>query len=230
MPRPRALLIALALFSVGLAGCDKNEPPPSDLPAGATLIGESATAMQNVQSAHVRIEVEGDVSTLPMRRAEGDLKNSGDAKGTVQLKQGDTLIEYEFVVLGQVIYLKGATGGWQQLPAAMAASIYDPSAILDSQRGIPKLIATATQPTTEAKEAVDGKDTYRVAVKLDRALVAALVPGVGEGITGKLWLDSQTKHLVKAVLAVPGTSGSPPGTITVNVSAIDVPVTVSAPV
>jgi lipoprotein LprG len=230
MPGPRALVALMALLAVGLTGCNKEEsPPPSDLPAGTALVAESATAMTNVKFAHVKIEVEGEISTLPMRRAEGDLINTGDAKGNVQLKQGETLVEYEFVVLGQLIYLKGATGGWQQLPASMAATIYDPSAILDTQRGIPKLIGTAASPTTEAKEQVDGKDTYRVAVKLDSALVGSLVPGVGQGVTGKLWLDTQTKHLVKAVLAVPGTAGNPPGTITVNVSAIDVPVTVSAP-
>ena len=230
MPRARALLALFALLATGAAGCNKDETPPSDLPAGATLIAESGAAMANVKTAHVRIEVEGEISTLPMRRAEGDLINTGEAKGTVQLKQGEALIEYEFVVAGQSIYLKGATGGWQTLPAAMARTIYDPSAILDSQRGIPKLIATAAEPKTEAKEQVDGKDTYRVAVKLDSALVGSLVPGVGQGVTGKLWLDSQTKHLVKAVLSVPGTSGNAPGTITVNVSAIDAPVTVSAPV
>jgi len=230
MPRPRALVALLALFAVGLAGCDKDEaPPPSDLPNGATLVGESATAMQNVKFAHIRIEVEGEVSTLPIKRAEGDLINTGDAKGSVQLKQGTALIEFEFVVLGDKVWLKGATGGWNEVPAAQAAAIYDPSAILDAQRGIPKLIATAGQPTTEAKETVDGKDTYRVSVKLDSALVGSLVPGVPDGVTGKLWLDAQTKHLLKGILTVPGRTGTP-GTITVNVSAIDVPVTVSAPV
>jgi len=230
MPRPRALAVLLLALSLALTACKKDEaPPPSGLPAGATLIAESAAAMQAVKFAHIKIDVEGEVSTLPMRRAEGDLVNTGDAKGTVQLKQGETLIEYEFVVVGETIYLKGATGGWQKLPASMAAAIYDPSAILDPQRGVPKIIATATDPTTEAQEQVDGKDTYRVAAKLDRTMVASLVPGVGEGITGKLWLDTKTKHLVKAVLAVPGTSGNPPGTVTVNVSAIDTPVTVSAP-
>ena len=228
MPRPRALVALLALL-MALAGCQKDSPPASDLPDGATLIAQSATAMQAVKFAHIKIDVDGEVSTLPMRRAEGDLINSGDAKGTVQLKQGDTLIEYEFVVVGDSIYLKGATGGWQKLPAQLAASIYDPSAILDPTRGVPKLIATATEPKTEAKEQVDGKDAYRVAVKLDHTLVSSLVPGVGDGVTGKLWFDVNTKHLVKGVLAVPGTAGNPPGTITVNVSAVDVPVTVSAP-
>jgi lipoprotein LprG len=88
MPRARALLALLALLAAGLTGCNKDETPAADLPAGATLVAESGVAMANVKTAHVRIEVEGDISTLPMRRAEGDLINTGEAKGTVQLKQG----------------------------------------------------------------------------------------------------------------------------------------------
>lgn len=228
MPRSRALVALLALLTAAVVGCSNNNPA-DQLPAGSTLISEAAAATAALKSAHVRIETEGDVGSLPMRRAEGDLARSGDAKGSIQLQQLGALLEYDFVVLGDAIYLKGVTGGWQQLPAAAAATIYDPSAILDPNRGIAKLLSTAKEPTTEAREKVDGKDAYRVAVKLDSSAVAALVPGVSGEVTGKLWLDTQTKHLLKAVLTVPGTAAGRTGTVTINVTAIDVPVTVSAP-
>jgi lipoprotein LprG len=193
-------------------------------------VAEAAAAIATLTSAHVRIETTGEVSNLPLRRAEGDLVNTGDAKGTVQLQQSGVLVEYEFVAIGDTIHLKGPTGGWLPLPAAAAAAIYDPSAIMDPERGIAKLVATASEPTTEAIEQVDGKDAYRVAVKLDRAAVSTLVPGVPDGVTGKLWLDTTTKHLLKGVLTVPpAAAGGTPGTVTVNVSAINVPVTISAP-
>jgi len=224
--RPLAVAgAALTLLTALLSGCSKEEPTQA-LPDGATLINESATAMREVQSAHVRIEIEGNVSTLPLKRAEGDLLRNGDAKGTLQLSQLGNLIEYEFVVFGDSIYLKGVTGGWQQLPASMAATIYDPSAILDPERGIVKILATSTEPVTEAQETVNGVDTYRVAVKMDNLAAASLVPGMPPGVTGKLWVDAKTKHLVKAVLTVPG---SPPGTVNLDVSNFNTPVTVSAP-
>jgi lipoprotein LprG len=232
MIRPRALpalLVAGALLA-GLTACsEKPAPAPATLPDGTTLIAAGAVALAGMKSAHVRIETEGTVSSLPLRRAEGDLVNTGDAKGTVQLQQGGTLVEYQFIVLGTTVHLKGPTGGWQALPAAMAATIYDPSAILDPNRGIAQLVRSAKNPTTEALEQVDGKDAYRVKVDLDRNAVATLVPGVPEGVTGLLWLDAQTKHLLKGVLTVPPANGAPGGSVTVNVSAIDVPVTVSAP-
>jgi lipoprotein LprG len=218
------------MLTAGLiAGCSSKPPATESLPTATTLLVESANAMRNVQSAHVRIGTEGEVSSLPLRRAEGDLLRSGDSKGTIQISQFGVLIEYEFVVVGDTIYLKGVTGGWQKLPAATAAAIYDPSAILDPDRGVAKLLLSATEPTTEAKEAVDGRDAYRVAVKLDAAAVAILVPGVPAGATGKVWIDAENKRLVKAVLTIPGPSPDRTGTVTINVSAFDAPVTVSAP-
>ncbi len=234
MPRPRAPLALLLLFAVGLAslgissGCSSDNDA-QDLPLGATLLSEGAAAMKDVSTAHVVLSIDGQVGTLPLRRAEGDLRREGDAKGTLQLSQFGTLIEFEFVLLGDSIWLKGATGGWQKLEGGTAALPYDPSAILDPDRGVTKLLSTATEATTEAKESVDGKETYRVAVKVDSTAASVLVPGVGPGITGKLWIDTQTKHLVKGVLTVPGATPDAPGTVTVSLSAINTPVTVNAP-
>lgn len=227
MPRPRLFVVLFAFLALTVAGCTKNDTA-ANLPAGAQLLTESAAAMTALTSAHVKIDTEGEVGSLPMRQANGDLLKTGDAKGTIQLSQFGVLIEYEFVVVGKDIYLKGATGGWQKVDAAVAASIYDPSAILDPNRGIAKLLTTAKDPVTEAKESVNGRDAYRVAVKLDSTAVSALVPGITGEVTGKLWIDAETKHLLKAVLTVPSTTGKA-GTVTINVTNINTPVTISAP-
>jgi hypothetical protein len=57
------------------------------------------------------------------------------------------------------------------------------------------------------------------------------VPGIADGVTGKLWLDANTKNLLRAVLTVPGAAADKTGTgtVTINITAIDAPVTVSAP-
>lgn len=221
------VLVALLALLV-TTGCSKKAKT-TELPPGADLVSAGATAMREVKTAHVVISAEGNVADLPLRRADGVLTRSGDAKGSIQIEQLGTLIEYQFVVLGDTIHLKGVTGGWQELPAALAAQIYDPSAILDPERGVVQVLATATEARTEARESVNGRDAYRVGVKLDRAAVATLVPGVGEGVTGQLWFDTQAKQLIKAVLRVPGQGSAPGGTVTINVSDIDAPVTISAP-
>jgi lipoprotein LprG len=218
-----------ALLIAGLVGCSKKTPA-SDLPPGADLVRDSSVAMRNVQTAHVVITTEGDVADLPLRKADGVLTREGNAKGTIQLEQFNALIESDFVVFGDTIYLKGVTGGWTKVPVAFASTIYDPTAILDPERGVSKVLATATEARTEAKESIDGRDAYRVGVKLDRTATAQLVPGVGDGITGQLWIDAENKRLLKALLRIPAQDGGSGGTVTIGVSEIDAPVSISAPV
>ena len=232
MSRPRVFLAVALLFAVSLTGCSKDNSS-GDLPSGASLVSDAAAKTKALKSAHIKIDTEGEVSGLPVRRAEGDLLRSGDAKGTIQISQLGILVEYQFVVLGTDIYLKGVTGGFQKIDASVAKAIYDPTAILDPDRGIAKVLATATNPTTEAAEKVDGKDAYRVAVGLSGDAVAALVPNIQGQVTGKVWIDKNTKDMLKAVLTVPGPTSGPnagkTGTVTITETNIDAPVTVSAP-
>lgn len=220
-----ALALA-ALFALGVTACSDDEDGP--LPDGTQLVSEAATAMRDVKSAHVTIDAEGQVGDLPLRTAEGDLTREGDAKGTIKLAVLSALLEVEFVVVGDDYYIKGLSGGWQKQSAADVATFYDPSAILDPERGVAKILASATEAKTEAAESVDGVAAYRVSVKLDNSAVASVVPGVPPGVTGILWLDKATKRLVKAVLTVPATTGDP-GTVTINLTDLDKPVTISAP-
>lgn len=231
MPSARALLALLALptlLSIGLAGCTKDEET-SNLPDGTTLVSESATAMKTINSTHITIDVDGSIGSLPIKRAEGALKKDGDAKGSIQLLVFGQLSELEFVLLGDDVYLKSVTGGWQKSSGGTASFPYDPSAILDPDRGVAKLLATARNAKTEGSETIDGHDAWRVAVTFDSAAAAALVPGVPEGLTGQVWLDKQTKHLLKAIINAPVSGSTAPATITVALTAIDVPVTISAP-
>lgn len=222
-------MIALALtslFALGPVACSKDDP--ADLPAGPQLVSAAATAMRDVKSAHVTIDAEGPVGDLPLRSAEGDLTHDGDAKGTIKLFVLTALLQVEFIVVGDDYYIKGLSGGWQKQSAADVATYYDPSAILDPDRGVVKILSTATDANTQAADSANGVDTYRVAVKLDSAAVATIVPGVPAGVTGTLWLDRTTKRLVKAELKVPAASGDP-GTVTINLTDVDKPVTISAP-
>jgi lipoprotein LprG len=230
MPSARALLALIALptlLTLGLAGCTKDEDT-SNLPDGTALVSESAAAMKTVNSAHLTIDVDGSIGSLPIKKAEGDLKKDGDAKGSIQLLIFGQLSQLEFVLLGDDVYLKSVTGGWQKSSRGTAFP-YDPSAILDPDKGVAKLLATAKNARTEGSETIDGKDAWRVAVSFDTTAAAALVPGVPDGLTGQVWLDKQTKHLLKAVIKAPASGSTPAATITVVLTAIDVPVTISAP-
>ena len=225
----RAPIALLALVLVtGLAGCTSGAKT-TDLPAADALLSAAATAMGQVTTVHLAVETAGDVSLLPVRRVEGSLTRDGSAQGTVQLEQGGGVAEYAFVIVGGKLYLKGATGGYQKYDASFASSVYDTSGILDPERGVAKLLATATRPKTEARESVNGTDAYRVSATFEPARVVALVRGAGSGATGVVWIGADRKLLLRARFVLAATGGKAPATVTVTFTEIDKPVSISAP-
>ena len=84
---------------------------------------------------------------MTVQSAKGDLTAAGDAQGTATIIQFGQLIEVEFVLAGGELYIKGVTGGFTQVPAALAGSVYDPSAILDPDQGVAKVLSSVQSPT-----------------------------------------------------------------------------------
>jgi lipoprotein LprG len=231
MSRIRPVLALLAVL-VTLASCTKEKPAADqtsvDLPDGGTLLTESAAAMRDVKTAKFLITADGAIAGLSLRRADGTLTKEGNAEGTAQIEQGGTNVELTFVIVGDKIYLKGPTGGYQELPLQLAATVYDPSAILDPDRGIAKVLSTATEAKTEAAEAVDGKDAWRVAATANGADLKTIIPGVAGNVPGKVWVASTGERLLKAVFTLPAEGGAT-GTVTVTFTEFDAPANISAP-
>ncbi len=235
MPRHRrtlsfAALLTAALLLAAPAGCSKGKRQPAEpLPPGGDLVRAAATAMREVKTAHFTIEADGNLALVPLRRADVRLTREGTAQGTMQIEQAGANVEFAFTIVGGSAYIKGPTGGYQKVPLAFAASIYDPSAILDPERGVAHLLETATDARTEAHEKVDGVDTYRVAAKFDPKAVETLVPGAGAGVTGQLWLGIEQKLPVQARFQLPDSAGGKPAVVTVKFSEYNQPVNISAP-
>jgi len=216
--------LALSILTAGAGGCTKKSPKASDLPPGSQLMADGDKAMAGVKSAHFKIEVTGKINGLTVQQAEGDLTREGSAQGNAKVEQLGMLVELGFVIIGQDLYLKGPTGSYQKLPLSVAASVYDPSAILDPERGAAKLLRTAKNPKTEALEKVDGKDAYKVSFEPDTSAVSALIPTSVTGLTGLVWLYADSKRIAKTEFKFP--EG---GVVTVTFTNYDAPVTINAP-
>ena len=232
MSRLRPLLALLTVL-VALASCTpdkaKTTAAADTLPAGDTLLKDSAAAMRDIKTAQFLITADGAIAGLSLRRAEGTLTKEGNAKGTAQIDQSGANVELSFVIVGDKIYLKGPTGGYQALPLTLAASVYDPSAILDADRGIAKVLSTATDAKTEASESVDGTAAWRVAATMAGTDLAAVVPGTTGNVPGKAWISTADKRLLKATFTLPDSGDAKGGTVTVTFKEFDAPVTISAP-
>ncbi|MGH3980221.1 MAG: LppX_LprAFG lipoprotein [Pseudonocardiaceae bacterium] len=213
------LALLAALLAVLMPGCSGGE----ELPDGAQLLSRSAESMRGISSARFDLDIEGTGSGLPIRGAQGRLTREGDADGTATLDQGQQVSELRFVLTGDTLYLQGPTGGFQRVPAGFASSVYDPSVILDAQRGVPALLANGTQPVTEAREAVGGTDAYRVTATFPRSVLSGLVPGLVEDAKGQVWIGAAQPHLLQARFPLAG------GTVTVRLSEFDAPVDITPP-
>lgn len=232
MMRLQALALLAALALAGTPACTGGDTgsPSGSLPDGAGLLRESAQAMSELNTVRFDLAVDGTVPGVAIRGAEGELTREGDVKGTAQLAQGDGGSEIEFVIVDDSLYLKGPTGGFQRLPASFAASVYDPSKILDDKVGVPAMIAGASQAKTEAIEDVDGTQAYRVAVTVPKDRLAVLLPGVSGDLSGHLWVaSSDPKRLLRAKMNVPAEGGGSPGSVTMTLSEFDEPVTITPP-
>ena len=232
MTRPLLAVIPLALglfLGTACTGEDGNASA-AGLPDGAALLRDSAQAMGELQTVHFELDIEGTIPGVAIRSAEGDLTREGDVQGTGQLIQGEATSEIEFVIVDDYLYLKGPTGGFQKLPASFAASVYDPSKILDGQVGLPAMVAGATQATTEAAEEVDGTPAYKIAVTVPKDKLSVLLPGVSSDLQGHLWVASaDPKRLLRAKMNVPPQGDGQPASVTMTLSGFDEPVTVSPP-
>jgi lipoprotein LprG len=231
MPRRVLLLpVVFAILLAGLAACTGGDNEDTrDLPAGDELLRSAAAAMRSVKTARFEITATGVVSGVPLRRATGVITSAGDAEGSVQLDQSGPLAELSFVVKGQTLWLKGATGGWQKLPLAMASSVYDPSKILHPDQGVANVLATARDAETEARESVNGQDAYRVKATFPPDPLSKLVPGIQTDVPGEVWIGADRRVLHQGKFNVPAEDGGDPATVTVKVSDFDAPVTIDEP-
>jgi lipoprotein LprG len=216
---PLALAIAVA------TGCSGGE----SFPDGRKLLQEASATMRGVQSVGFAIRSEGN-PPISVKSADGKLLRSGDAQGTLRLTQSGQQVEMAFTLVGNTVYFKGATGGYQRLPRATVLAVYDPSAILDPQRGVVKLLDTATNPKTDKREKVGGQDAYRVKATLSKAVVPSLVPGVTKDIDGQVWVSTGDHKVLKVRAPIPKASGDgTQGAVTVTFTDFNKNFVITAP-
>lgn len=233
----RRIFLGTLAFSVAVvAGCttDTNPGGSANLPDAAGLLAESASALRDIKSAHFTMTVNGSIPGISVQTAEGDLTReggpAGGAKGTVKLTLAGQLIEGEFVLVDDSLYLRGPTGTFQRYPSSLTSEYYDPTAILDPDRGFAKVLTSITDAKTEAREKVDGTPAYKITGRADKNAVGNIVPGVESEVDITVWLDEDGMHLpMRALVTFPKPDGADAPTVDVVVSDLDKPVTVTPP-
>jgi len=204
------LVCALALLTSCTSG--------GDLPDGATLLSKSAESMRSVKTVHFTVKVDGELPDVPVKEAVGDLTSAGESKGTAKVTFGGQLLSIEYVLTGGNLYFKGPTGGFTKLPAAFAGQVYDPSAILNPDKGVAKVLAGAKDAKTKSSG-----DVSVVEATVPKDVAAGLVPGISADVKSTFSIDKDNK-LKSALFELPGGQK-----VDIGLADFDKPVTVTAP-
>ncbi len=226
----RATAVGVAAVLVLLAGCTSGSSDPSPSPSTTAppnpteLLTASATAMSKVTSAHFTLSVDGELPDLTVQKAEGDLTAAGDAQGTGTIKQFGQLIEVEFVLAEKKLYLKGPTGGFAQIPSALAGQLYDPSVILNPDKGVPAVLSSVTGATLVSSD----DSTAVVSGTVPKDVVTSLVPGINSDVKATFTIEQPSAELQSAQFELNGADGKP-ATVDVQLSALNEAVTIAPP-
>jgi lipoprotein LprG len=221
LPLLLALVLAAGCGGGGGGGGDKNPP-------GGQLLQQAANVLRDVTSLGFTLRTSGNPD-VSVKSVDAKLLKNGNSQGSVQVTELGMPIQLDFVVLGKTVHFKGLTGGWQEQPLSTVAGIYDPSAVLDPDRGLVQLLLTAKNAETRGKERVAGQECYRVHATLAQAALARLVPGMNADAPADIWVSTSDKHVLKAEVAVPAKGGGKPGKVTIAFADFGTPFTITAP-
>lgn len=225
----RSVLALTVALGLALSACSgSNSTPPPDRPTDpAAILAASSTAMAGVDTAHFTLAVDGTIQGVTISKADGDLTRGGDAKGTATISQFGQLVEAQFVLKDGRLFIKGPTGGFVEVPASATGSLYDPSAILDPQRGVAAVLAKASGPTLASSD----DSASVVTATVPQAVAAALVPGLQSDVQGTFTVAASENTLTSARFDVTDQSltGGRPASVTVDLSDLNAPVDVTVP-
>jgi lipoprotein LprG len=210
------LLAGLALLA--FTACSNDEPPPAE-----DLIPNAASAMASVENVRFDLTVDGEVPGLDVKAADGVVTADGSAEGTGTLTAFGMDIEAEYVIIGGEAWVKGPTGGFQQIPVGDDMLPYDPTVLLSPDQGIPALLNAVESAEPQGTEEVDGVDAHKYGIVFDPVAFAQFIPAEGDWNDATVWFDQETDRVVKAEFA------QADATVTLLLSDYDESVRIDAP-
>lgn len=215
----RSIPLALAgLALLALTACTKEEAPPAD-----EMIPDAASAMAEVENVRFDLTVDGDVPGLDVKAADGVVTADGSAEGTGTLTAFGMDMEAEYVIINDEAWVKGPTGGFQQIPVGDDMLPYDPTVLLSPDQGVAALLNAVESAEPQGTEEVDGVDAHKYGIVFDPAVFAQFIPAEGDWNNATVWFDQETSRVVKAEFA----QGD--ATVTLLLSDYDETVTIDAP-
>jgi lipoprotein LprG len=200
-----AVLASLTLAAALIAGCSfSSSKSGGPLPDGTTLVKQSTDAAKNLKSAHLVLTVTGKIPGLPVRNLTGDLTTSPStaAQGNAQITYLGQDISADFVVVGGDLYTNALNPADKTMTdVGPASQVYDPSAILNPDTGIPNVLANFTDAKAEGRDQISGQTTVRISGNVSADAVNKIASSfkATKPVPATLWIVESGDHQLAQV-------------------------------
>ena len=217
-------MLALAALAASCGG--------SSGPAPEELVAETAEKTAEAESFHLIVNVENvpdPSSGLGLTFVDGDIAVPDRMKAKVGGSFSGVPISSELVVVGDDHWLKiPLLGTWQKVDLSTTVERF-----LDPEQGVLRVVEGATDVRDEGSEEVGGVDTYHLSATVRGEDVAELllVEPEAETVPIELWIGKDDLLLRRVRVSGPvGPDEGEDAVRTVELSAFDEPVEITAPV
>ena len=200
-----AVLASLTLATALIAGCSfSSSKSGGPLPDGSTLVKQSTDATKNLKSAHLVLTVTGKIPGLPVKNLTGDLTTSPStaAQGNAQITYLGQDISADFVVVGGDLYTNALNPADKTMTdVGPASQVYDPSAILNPDTGVPNVLANFTDAKAEGRDQINGQTTVRISgnVSADAVNKIASPFKATQPVPATVWIVESGDHQLAQV-------------------------------
>jgi hypothetical protein len=213
-PRLSALVIVVSTLVTSLLapGAVRADDSTDTLTASDILV-QASQKLADTQTVRFKLEVEGDtyvdsLHTLKLLEANGDLVRPDRVRTEFKIEAlGRATVSIQLIIIsGQWWTTDLITGKWGPSPADFE---YDPSVLFDNQGGIGPVMDRVTDAQRLDDEKIDDREAYHIQAMVADEFIDSLTYHTLQGtpITVDLWIDKETKDLLRARLAEPPDQG-----------------------
>lgn len=222
--------VALAVTNNSPAGRSSQSGPTSSIasPDAASLLAQAIQSTRQLTSVHVVQTVTGKYPGTPIKSMTGDLtttpRSAGSGREVITFAGSD--LDTEFVVIDGVLYSTALSPGqWSDLGAA--SDIYDPTLLLNPDRGLANILANISDPKAAGQEMINGAQTVKITGQASADAVDKFFPATAAtaSVPTTVWIRQDgARELAQLVL-----EPSPGNRLQMTMSNWNVPVTVQKP-
>lgn len=160
-------------------------PPSVSTTDARSLLDQASKTTQLTEAVHLKLTVDPKVQGLPVQELDGTVitKPSPAAKGSGKFRIKDQYEAIDFVIVGGKLYTKKAGANWEEAGdiTGGGAKSYDPSVVLDQNKGIGNVLAKMTDPKIAGTETKNGVKAVKITGMLNSTDFDSIFPTRGPG-------------------------------------------------